>query len=119
MNYSNALKYINSIYYGILPGTVQIRSTVKTIDSDHTFYSDNKSLHIYMSTYANSPNTLNISNVPFRHVTSLQFIFENTMASWTWNKLMKLRMYNSFLLFFHHLHLITFKSSSSFYQEIN
>jgi hypothetical protein len=90
LNYPNELRYTDSIDTSIVCGTFEMLSTVKIIDCHHTFYSHNKHVRVRMTTYANSPDMLTISTLPFRRVTYLFISFENRMLTWLWNKLMKL-----------------------------
>jgi hypothetical protein len=91
LNYSNKLRYTDSIHTDIVCGTFEMRSTIKIIDDcDHNFYSHNKHVEVFMSTYANSRDMFTVSTLPFRCVTYLIIGFENRMFTWLWNKLMKL-----------------------------
>ena len=90
LNYLNEFVDIDPIDIDIVCGTFEMRSTVKTIDCHDTFYSHHKRVEVIFSTYANSPDTLTISTVPFRRVSHLIISFENRMFTWLWNKFMKL-----------------------------
>jgi hypothetical protein len=92
LNYSNELRYTatDPIHTDIVCGTFEMRSTVESVDCHHTFYSHNKHVQVFLSTYANSPDMFTISILPFRRVTYLTIYFENRMIAWVWNKLMKL-----------------------------
>lgn len=81
---------MDSIDSFIACGTFEMRSTENIVDSHHTFHSHMKHVGVHLSTYANSPDMLTISTLPFRCVTYLSIIIQNPILIWICNKIMKL-----------------------------